>query len=89
MRKLLWLVIFLITIMNKQGNAQSFSFASFAVRDSITKNLVQKIETTVAKPVNALTLNDWKSACWAMELMLYKPKGFKKKIPAIIKNLHQ
>jgi hypothetical protein len=77
----------LFALLPENGKAQHFSFASKAVRDSITKELVQKINTAVVKPVNEQTLNEWKGACWAMELMLYKPRGFKKRIPAIISNL--
>lgn len=79
----------LFCILFQEGKAQQFGFASRHVRDSITENLREKIELAITKPVNEQTLKDWKGACWAMELMLYKPKGLKRRIPAIINNLHQ
>jgi hypothetical protein len=82
-------VILLFVFVQPDGNAQPFAFASKAVRDSVANSLKQKIDATVAKPVNEHTLNDWKGACWAMELMLYRPSGLRKRISATLKHLHQ
>lgn len=87
-RKILFATILFI-LLQENASAQQFSFASKAVRDSVTRELVKKVNAAVAKPVNEQTLKEWKGACWAMELMLYKPKGFRMKVPAIIKSLHQ
>jgi hypothetical protein len=80
-------LLLLFFICKKDTTAQPFSFASRQVRDSITAELRAKVENTVIRPVSEQTLKDWKSACWAMELMLYKPRGFKKRIPAILAEL--
>lgn len=83
------LVITLFVLIQADGNAQPFGFASKAVRDSVASSLKRKINAAVAKPVNERTLSDWKGACWAMELMLYKPKGLRRRISTTLKHLYQ
>lgn len=57
-----------------------FPFASKHVRDSITAQLKQQINRTMQLPLNDSTAQKWMSAFWAMEIMLYKPAGYKEKI---------
>lgn len=82
------LSFFLLFVIIKQGNAQFFWFAAKNVRDSVTANLRSTINSTVSGQLNEQNLNRWQGAFWAMELLLYKPKAVRKKIPGIIKGLH-
>lgn len=84
LRIILWLAVGC-----QDSDARQFSFASRPVRDSITASLVEKVDACIAKPINQQTLNEWKGACWAMELMLYKPSGLKERLPGILDSLHQ
>lgn len=43
----------------------------------------------MGKPVGGETQSDWLGACWAMELMLYKPSVLEQRIPGILDSLYQ
>jgi len=65
-----------------------FSFTTVAVRDSIKTALVKLVDETIALPFQS-NESKWTGACWAMEIMLYQPKYFEARIPALIKQLSQ
>ncbi|WP_460551928.1 hypothetical protein [Ferruginibacter profundus] len=71
-------------ILLGQSEAQkqvSFPFASKQTRDAVAGNLLTQIKATIVLPVNDSTLRKYTGAFWAMELMLYRPAGYDKKIP--------
>lgn len=83
------LIVLCLALGCRDSGARQFSFASQPVRDSITASLVEKVDACIGKPINEQTLNEWKGACWAMELMLYKPSGLKERIPGILDSFFQ
>lgn len=89
MRSRLIVYSLLLLICTNSTTAQQFSFASKRVRDSVTASLRVMVDNTVAKPVNEQTIKEWKGACWAMEMLLYKPQGLKKRISVILKSLQK
>ncbi len=70
-----------------QTNDPRFFFASRQCRDSVSLQLKQQIERTIALPLNNETYDKWMGAFWAMELMLYKPQGYETKISNQIQQL--
>ena len=64
-----------------------FPFATKHSRDSIEKKLRFQIEETVALPLNETTCMQYAGAYWAMELMLYRPKDYQRKITFQISRL--
>jgi len=84
----IFFVIGSLFLLQSNIEGQNFEFASKATRDSVRKELIQKVDVTILDPINEQTLKDWKGAFWAMELMLYSPKKFTNKIPRLIKNLY-
>jgi hypothetical protein len=64
-----------------------FPFASKQCRDSVTTQLKQQIDHTIKLPLNDSTSQQWMSAFWAMELLLYKPGLYRQKISSQIKIL--
>lgn len=89
MRSRLIVFSLLLLLCTNSTTAQQFSFASKRVRDSVTASLRVMVDNTVAKPVNEQTIKEWKGACWAMEMLLYKPQGLKKRISVILKSLQK
>lgn len=59
----------------------TFGFAARHNRESIVKQLRIQIDTVILLPLNELTYTKYEAAYWAMELMLYHPKGYEKIIP--------
>lgn len=64
-----------------------FPFATRHTRDSIVKKLRFQIEEAVALPLNEATYKKYAGAYWAMELMLYYPKGYQHSIALQISRL--
>ncbi|MFZ9717875.1 MAG: hypothetical protein ACO3BD_00840 [Chitinophagaceae bacterium] len=62
-------------------DADRFFFASRHCRDSVNKALIEMVENTIHLPLSNEYAKKWTGACWAMELMLYRPKVFEAKIP--------
>lgn len=69
--------IFFVATLSAQN---SFFFASKYCRDSITFHLKEQVNNVITLPLNDRTYQKWVGAYWAMELMLYKPVGYKEKI---------
>jgi hypothetical protein len=68
-------------------NNPVFSFASKQKRDSIKSGLKQMVDQTIALHINEETSSKLTGSFWAMELMLYKPEKFEKRIPELIQQL--
>lgn len=66
-----------------------FPFASQPSRDSVTQEMRTQVHRTVALPLARQHFSEWAGALWAMELMLYRPIGFDKKVPAHLAALPQ
>lgn len=84
--------IFVLTVcccqfVSAQKADTRFFFASKQCRDSVSLKMKQQIEQTLLLPLNKVTVNDWKGAFWAMELMLYKPSVYTSTIPKQIEQL--
>ncbi|MCX8020749.1 MAG: hypothetical protein N2747_09675 [Chitinophagaceae bacterium] len=77
----------LFCMLTLSAPAQVFPFASKKARDSITLSLKQQIHQTLSLPFSPQSYRNWEVACWAMELMLYKPPKFEIKIPALLLQL--
>lgn len=86
MQRCLYITLFSILFFAKL-NAQYFSFAKKKHRDSIVGIYKNNINTTINNPINAKTIQQWKEACWAMQLMLYKPPMFEKKVAKILADI--
>jgi hypothetical protein len=88
MRKLL--VIFFVALLPFAGKAQTvFPFAAQPARDSVIADMRAQVERTAALPLARQHFSEWGGALWAMELMLYRPTGFDKKVPAHLTALPQ
>lgn len=75
-------VLLIVHSLHGMGQEKvSFFFASRPCRDSVTEKLRQQVEQTIALPLQDSTYIKWKGTFWAMELMLYRPQGYAKKIP--------
>jgi len=59
----------------------SYPFAAKQTRDAGVSKLLAQIKSTIVLPVNDTTYGKYAGAYWAMELMLYRPVGYEKKIP--------
>jgi hypothetical protein len=80
MQKFFVLAIFLF--LNYQGIAQPayFDFTTKENRDTIKARLTRMVDETLAQPFSKNNLQQYQSAFWAMELMLYKPAGMQQTI---------
>ncbi len=79
--------LFWVQLAFAQQAMLTFQFASKQSRDSVSFQLQQQVERTFVLPLNNTTYDQWMGAFWAMELMLYKPVGYKEIIPAQITQL--
>lgn len=79
----IWLLVFGDMV---HLNAQEivFEFASKQSRDSLAMQLKEDVEKSIQLPLTDRYYIKHKGAYWAMQLMLYKPKGFTQSIPKII-----
>lgn len=67
-----------------------YTFTSKSNRDSITSKLKLGIDSLISLNADPLVSSkNWQGAFWAMELLLYKPKGFENKISECIQKLPQ
>ena len=55
--------------------------------DSLYLNLKEYINETVVQQPTQINASKWSKALWGMNLMLYQPPGFEKKIPSILATL--
>jgi hypothetical protein len=75
---LVFLFVCLAFVVSAQTN---FPFASRANRDATSFSLRTKVDSSLAVPLTEKTASLWMGTFWAMELMLYKPKGYEQLIP--------
>lgn len=89
MKKQLISVLIFIGIVGQLFSQQniSFSFAAQKTRDSVAAALRNQIEATILLPLNKVNYQKYAGAFWAMELMLYRPVVYPKKIPEQILQL--
>lgn len=81
-RNLLLSFIVLLSVKTNAQDATKFFFASRHCRDSVQTDLIQMVNQSIIKPLSNEYAQSWMGACWAMELMLYRPNGLKEKIPS-------
>lgn len=87
-----WLFIgFLVfaNFLNAQNNPSFFAFTQATVREKTKNDLIKLVDATVQIPLVDSNYQKWKSAFWAMEIMLYKPAAFEKSIPVFLKQFTQ
>lgn len=63
-------------------------FTTARARDSMQAALKSMIHATIQLPFKN-NETAWSGACWAMEILLYRPKRFEQQIPALIRQLPQ
>lgn len=80
--------MFCVTVI--YASAQTiFPFSSKHVRDSVTAQLKQQVQSTIQLSLNDSIAQKWMGAFWAMEIMLYKPAGYEEKISLQLSRLPQ
>lgn len=82
-------ILFFVNFLNAQNNATFFAFTQATVREKTKIELVNSVDATVQIPLVDSNYKKWKSAFWAMEIMLYKPATFEKNIPVFLNQLNQ
>ena len=89
MKKQLISIVFFFLFFAKANAQQKITcdFAARQNRESIAKKLRAQIDTVILLPLNELTYTKYEGAYWAMELMLYHPKGYEKIIPKQVRQL--
>jgi hypothetical protein len=85
-RLLLFPFLFFVISAEAQPSGRNF-FASRHCRDSVAGKLRNMAEQTLQLPLSDSTEQQWSAACWAMELMLYRPAGLQQLIPQHIQQL--
>jgi hypothetical protein len=84
------LLILAISLLPATSWAQPlFPFASQPSRDSLAREMRVQVDRTAALPLAKQHFSEWAGALWAMEIMLYRPAGFDKKVPAHLAALPQ
>ena len=79
----IWLGVFSV-MYNLNAQETIFEFASKQNRDSLAIRLKEDVEKSIQLPLTERYFIKHKGAYWAMQLMLYKPRGFAQSIPTII-----
>jgi hypothetical protein len=82
LKKQALIILFFSVFFGKVSAQQKtmYPFATKHYRDSIEEKLRFQIEEVVALPLNEATYKKYAGAYWAMELMLYRPKGYQQKV---------
>jgi hypothetical protein len=75
------MALFVCQFAFAQQTLPRFYFASKQCRDSVSFQLQQQVQRTIQLPFNNNTYDQWISAYWAMELMLYKPLRYEAILP--------
>lgn len=73
----------MMVVLQAQSQPRFF-FATKQCRDSVSQQLKQQVDRTIALPLHDSTYQRWMGAYWAMELMLYQPAGYEQLIPVQI-----
>ncbi len=79
-----WVCIFFLFFphfLNAQNEPKFFAFTQASVREKTKNDLIKLVDATVKIPLVDSNYQKWKSAFWAMEIMMYKPKSFEANIP--------
>lgn len=87
MRNYLLYVVLLLSIHVEAQDSISFFFASQHCRDSVKAKLTHNVNNTIDLPLRNEHAALWTGACWAMELMLYRPDELLEKIPSHLSQL--
>ncbi|XVJ67479.1 MAG: hypothetical protein HEQ40_15400 [Lacibacter sp.] len=75
--------VVMMVVLQAQSQPRFF-FAAKQCRDSVSQQLKQQVDRTIALPLHDSTYQRWMGAYWAMELMLYQPAGYEQLIPVQI-----
>jgi hypothetical protein len=75
--------------LNAQNSPSFFAFTQSTVREKTKNDLVNGVDATTQIPMVDSNYKKWKSAFWAMEIMLYKPIAFEKNIPLFLDQFNQ
>ena len=84
MRTIFLFIFCLSNLIRSHAQITGFEFASAVKREEQEKKLRSIVDQTIIQPFSHATYASWKSACWAMELMLYKPTGYENRIPELL-----
>jgi hypothetical protein len=76
-------VVVMMVVLHAQSQPRFF-FTAKQCRDSVSQQLKQQVDRTIALPLHDSTYQRWMGAYWAMELMLYHPAGYEQLIPSQI-----
>jgi hypothetical protein len=88
-RWVLILFLFFAHFLNAQNEPNFFAFTQASVREKTKNDLIKLVDATVQIPLADSNYQKWKSAFWAMEIMLYKPAAFEKNIPLFLNQFNQ
>lgn len=75
--------VVMMVVLQAQSQPRFF-FTAKQCRDSVSQQLKQQVDRTIALPLHDSTYQRWMGAYWAMELMLYQPPGYEQLIPSQI-----
>jgi len=75
--------VVMMVVLQAQSQPRFF-FTAKQCRDSVSQQLKQQVDRTIALPLHDSTYQRWMGAYWAMELMLYQPSGYEQLIPVQI-----
>ncbi len=81
--------LFFAHFLNAQNSPNFFAFTQATVREKTKNELIDLVDATVKIPLVDSNYQKWKSAFWAMEIMLYKPEAFEKNIPLFLNQFSQ
>lgn len=82
----IFIIFLLLSISSNAQNKQPFfPFTQAAVRAKTKHDLLKLVDSTLKIPFSDTNYSKWRSAFWAMEIMLYKSTEFKKNIPFYLK----
>jgi hypothetical protein len=81
--------LFYANFLNAQNKPSFFAFTQATVRTKTKLELVNLVDATIQVPLVDSNYKKWKSAFWAMEIMLYKPIAFEKNIPLFLNQFNQ
>jgi hypothetical protein len=81
--------LFFVNFLNAQNKPTFFAFTQATLRAKTKLELINLVDATIQVPLVDSNYKKWKSAFWAMEIMLYKPAAFEKNIPLLLKQFNQ
>lgn len=80
MIRILLLLSLFFTCAETTAQTVYFDFTTKENRDTVKARLTKMVDETIAQPLSKNNLQQYQSAFWAMELMLYKPANMRSSI---------